>query len=305
MSISLNTNTSSMSSQRALYNATSAVSSSTRKLTTGIRINRGADDAAGLSISKGFETLLKSTTNSKRNISDGISMLQTMDAALGSVSEELQKIREISIQAKNGTNSEDELAALQREIVERVRIIDDIANNTSFNGESLLDGSRDRTLQVGVEDDETVTLNFTSGATAGIGIEISTTTTDADLGSITEGITAGMSLEQLNVGSTGVTAFDGATSGTDNISLDDIDQMITNIDRMRAQVGGYENTLNSRMEYQEGFTIGMSKVHANIYNTDYAAESSELIKSQLVQNSAASVLSQANSQNNIALNLIP
>ncbi|NQY79481.1 MAG: hypothetical protein HRT47_04120 [Candidatus Caenarcaniphilales bacterium] len=304
MSISFNTNTSAMFSQRAFYNATKDVSDSTSKLATGIRINKGADDAAGLSISKGFETLLKSTTNSKKNISDGVSMLQTMDAALGSVTEELQRIREITMQARNGTYSEDQLAAMQREVVERVGTIDNIAQNTSFNGVSLLDGASDRVLQVGVEDGDTLTFDFASGAAAGVGIEISVATDETRLGAMSEGVTGGFRLDQLNIGSSSVNSYDDSTN-TQNGDLSDIDQMIENVTRMRSTVGGYENALNSRMDYQEGFAIGMSTVHANIFNTDYAAESSELIKSQLRQNSAASLLSQANSQSGIALNLIP
>lgn len=305
MSISLHTNTSAMFSQRTFYNSTKNVADSTNKLATGIRINKGADDAAGLTISKGFETLLKSTTNAKKNIGDGVSMLQTMDSALVSVTDELQRIREISMQAKNGVYSEDELASMQREIVERVGIIDNIARNTSFSDMNLLDGVSNRTLQVGVEDGDTLTFDLQANVAANTGVLISVGSTDTDLGSITEGITAAMTLDQFNVGSTTVNAYDGATNGTDNIELADIDQMIDNVSRMRSEIGGYENALNSRMDYQEGFAIGMSKVHSNIYNTDFAAESSNLIKSQLVQNSAASLLSQANSQGGIALNLIP
>lgn len=305
MSISLHTNTSAMFSQRTFYNSTKNVADSTNKLATGIRINKGADDAAGLTISKGFETLLKSTTNAKKNIGDGVSMLQTMDSALVSVTDELQRIREISMQAKNGVYSEDELASMQREIVERVGIIDNIARNTSFSDMNLLDGVSNRTLQVGVEDGDTLTFDLQANVAANTGVLISVGSTDTDLGSITEGITAAMTLDQFNVGSTTVNAYDGATNGTDNIELADIDQMIDNVSRMRSEIGGYENALNSRMDYQEGFAIGMSIVHSNIYNTDFAAESSNLIKSQLVQNSAASLLSQANSQGGIALNLIP
>lgn len=305
MSISLNTNTSTMSSQRAFNIATKNVSKSSKKLATGIRINKGADDAAGLSISKNFESLLKSTTNTKKNISDGISMLQTMDAALSSVTDELQRIQEVSLQAKNGVYSEDEIASMQREIIERVRVIDNISQNTSFNGVNLLDGATDRTLQVGVNDENTLTFNFESGTSANVGIEISISNVSSDLGSIAEGTSTIPSLAEMNIGSTSVSSFDNSVTGTDNVSLSDIDQMIENVRRMRSKLGAYENSLNSNLDYQDAFTSGMSKVHSNIYNTDYAAESSGLIKSQIKQNTAASLLSQANLQNSIALNLIP
>ena len=305
MSISLNTNTSALFSNRAYQKSNAKLTKSSEKLATGLRINRGADDAAGLTISKGFETQVKGINESKKNAANGISLLQTMDAALGSVTDELQRIKEISLQSRSTIYSEDELASLQRDLVERVRTIDDIANSSTFNGISILDGSQDITLQVGVEDTDSFTLELAAGATANRGIQISVTDTDTDLGSIAEGITAGMSLEQLNVGSASVTAYDGATAGTNNINLSDIDQMLENVGRMRSFIGASEANLNSRVEYFDHFAEGISKMYSNIADTDYAAESSNFTLAQLQRNAAGSVLTQANSVNNVALNLIP
>ena len=310
MSISLNTNTNAIFTRRSFENATDKVADSTMKLSSGHRINKGADDAAGLSISKGFETLLKSTTNSKRNISDGISMLQTMDAALASIGDELDSIRELTVRANNGVYSDEQRDVMQRELVESINTIGSIAECTKFGQSVLLDGSQDRNIHYGVKDSDQLTLLFQSGVAANQGIEISLTTDETALGSITEGIdTTGRTLETMNLGSINVVAADDATfavsSGEANYTMSDIDKMIENVTRMRTNLGSYDNALGSHMEYQEAFTMGMSQVHSNIFDTDVAAESSNLIKSQLVQNSATSILTQSNSQGSIALNLIP
>ena len=156
MGVIINTNTQSLFAQRSLRKNTTMVGKSIERLSTGLRINRAGDDAAGLSITQKMTTLIRGMDQAKRNIGDGMAMISTIDGALATVQDNLQRIRELSVQAYNGTNSEDELAAIQREINERVQAIDDMGNQAKFNGVNLLDGAQDITLQIGAEDGNTL-----------------------------------------------------------------------------------------------------------------------------------------------------
>ena len=139
MAIYVNTNTQSIFAQRALSGNTFNLQKSIEKLSTGYRINRASDDAAGLSISEKLTSQIKGLEKAEQNIGDGISMLQTAEGSLSIIQDNLQRIRELVVQASNDTNSRNELNAIQREINARVTTIDDIATDTEFNNIALLD----------------------------------------------------------------------------------------------------------------------------------------------------------------------
>ena len=141
MAIYVNTNVQSVFAQRALGGNTFNLQKSIEKLSTGYRINRASDDAAGLSISEKLTSQIRGLEKAEQNIGDGISMVQTAEGALSIVQDNLQRIRELVVQASNGTNSDNELDAIQREINARIGTIDDISTDTEFNGLALLDGS--------------------------------------------------------------------------------------------------------------------------------------------------------------------
>ena len=143
MEITINTNIQSLFAQRALRSSTRMVGSSIEKLSTGSRINRAGDDAAGLSIAQKATTLIKGMDQAQRNIGDGIAMISTIDGALGVVQDNLQRIRELTVQALNGTDEKD---AMQREINERVTAINEMGANATFNGVSLLRSTTDGTV---------------------------------------------------------------------------------------------------------------------------------------------------------------
>ena len=299
MGIIINTNTQSLFAQRSLRTNTKMVEKSIERLSTGFRINRAGDDAAGLSITQKMTTLIRGMDQAKRNIGDGIAMISTLDGALSTVQDNLQRIRELAVQAYNGTNSQDELAAIQREINERVQAIDDMGNQAKFNGVNLLDGQQDITLQIGAEDANQLVMQTSLGTTdVGFQVNFSTSTN----GSIGQGST--ITLSEFSIGSTGVSSLSGTTVATAN-GLTQLDTMINNISRMRSTVGAYENSLQSNLDYLDRYAESLRGARSRIMDADIAAESSEVTKAQILQQSAATMLTQANSTPQLALNLLP
>ncbi len=300
MGIAVNTNTQSLFAQRSLRNNTKMVQKSIEKLSTGYRINRAGDDAAGLSITNKMTTLIRGMDQAKRNIGDGMAMISTLDGALSTVQENLQRIRELTVQAYNGTISQDELAAIQREINERVQAIDDMGNQATFNGINLLDGTQDITLQIGAEDGEQLVMKTSAGATTDVGFQVNFSTSSN--GSIGQG--ASITLSEFSVGSTGVASLSGTTVATSG-GLAELDTMINNISRMRSTVGAYENSLQSNLDYLDRYAESLRGARSRIQDVDVAAESAEVTRGQILQQSAAAMLSQANSTPQLALNLLP
>jgi len=304
----VNTNTQSIFAQRALRKNTSGLQRNIEHLSTGYRINRAADDAAGLSIANKLTTTIKGLDKAKQNAGDGISLIQTAEGGLQVIQSNLQRIRELFVQAINGTNGENEKAALQREINERVKTIDDIAKATKFNNNALLVNGTSKTLQTGANNGETTTLNLTAGVTANTGIDIDITfesTTDStSYGQLNEGTTTGLALDEISVGSTTVAAYDTTTTTVTSNGVGEIDTMIDNISRMRSYLGASQNALESKMEYMDVAMENAQSSRSRIQDVDVAYESSILVKNQILQQTASAMLAQANQTPQIALQLI-
>ena len=300
MGITVNTNTQSIFAQRALRQNTSMVQKSIEKLSTGSRINRAGDDAAGLSIAQKATTLINGMDQARRNIGDGISMISTIDGALGVVQDNLQRIRELTVQASNGTNGPDEKDAIQREINERIISINEMGKNATFNNVSLLQNTADITLQSGPSDGNQLVLKTKSGASASTGFYIDYNSTSS--GSLGEGSIA---LSTFSIGSTNVKAVDTSTTTLTTSALTKLDTMIRNVSRMRSQSGAYENALNSNMDYLDRYSEGLQGARSRVQDVDVAAESAQTSRAQILQQSAAAMLSQANATPQIALNLLP
>lgn len=297
MAIYVNTNTQSIFAQRALGKNTMDLQKSIEKLSTGYRINRAGDDAAGLSISEKLTAQIRGLEKAEQNIGDGVSLLQTAEGGLAVIQDNLQRIRELKVQASNGTNGTKELDAIQREINERVTTIKDIGDSTKFNGNSILLGGSNYTIQSGADNSQSTTFTFTSGS-AGAGVDIDITAVVA--GSMTEGTIA---LDTLQVGGS-VTSQDTSASTTTG-TLADLDTMLDNLSRMRSYVGALQNSMDSKLEY-----VGVAKENAaasrsRVKDVDVAKESSIMIRNQILQQSSAAMLSQANQTPQLALNLLP
>lgn len=320
--IVVNTNTQSIFAQRALRKNTSGLKTNIEHLSTGYRINRAADDAAGLSIANKLTTRIKGLEKAKQNSGDGISLIQTAEGGLAVIQENLQRIRELVVQGVNGTNGSSEKDALQREINERIRTIDDIAKATNFNGISLLVGNTaDVTLQTGANNGETTSLVMIPGGsttataaatTANTGIDIdidldidltnADTTADTTRGRITEGITTdGFAVDKLQISGASVDSVSGTNIAA---TVGDIDTMIDNISRMRSYIGATQNALESKMEYIDIAMENASASRSRIQDVDVAYESSILVKNQILQQTASAMLAQANQTPQVALQLI-
>ena len=313
MGIVVNTNTQSIFAQRALRRNTNMLEKNLERLSTGYKINRAADDAAGLSIASKLTTTIRGLEKAKQNAADGISLLQTAEGGLQVIQDNLQRIRELVVQGTSDTNGTSERDALQREINERINTIEDIASATSFNGNDLLAGGSNYTLQTGADAGQTTLLSFASnGGTANVGIEIDVSESVGggnDEGHLIENIsTASFALDRLHLSGSSIDSAGviNSTTGATNItaSVSDIDTMIDNISRMRSYIGAMQNSLESQIEYMDVAMENNQASRSRIQDVDVAKESSFLVKNQILQQSAAAMLSQANNSPQIALQLI-
>jgi flagellin len=308
MGLVVNSNTQSLFAQRALSKNTEGLKRNIEQLSTGYRINRAADDAAGLSISSKLTTTIRGLGKAKQSASDGISLLQTAEGGLAVIQENLQRIRELVVQGLNGTNGESEIDAIQREINERVRLVKDIGDATKFNGNTLLTDNSlvdaNIVLQTGAYSGETTTIEFQSGVTANTGIEIDITKVadgSTDQGHLVENVTAGFALDRICLKGSSVNSVNGTNV---DASVEDVDTMIDNISRMRSYIGAGQNALESKIEYIDIAVENASASRSRIMDTDIAYESSVLVRNQILQQTASAMLSQANSQPQIALRLL-
>ena len=180
MAQSINTNVASLNAQRNLNRSQGLLNQSLERLSTGLRINSAKDDAAGLAISERFTTQIRGLNQAVRNASDGISLAQTTESALGELTNNLQRIRELAVQSVNATNSASDRAALNAEVIERVAEVDRIAKQTNFNGVKVLDGSfGTATFQVGANVGETISVSLATDVTAGALGEVYTSASTA------------------------------------------------------------------------------------------------------------------------------
>jgi flagellin len=298
MSIKINTNIQSLFAQRSLGRSTNALNISLERLSTGYRINRAADDAAGLSISSKLTSQIRSLTQANKNAADGISLIQTAEGGLDVIQENLQRIRELMVQAANGISSVNELNAIQREINRRIEVIDDISQETQYNGIEVLQSSQNIVLQTGYQDGDTTTIEMV-GLIPNSGIFVDVFATSG-FGELSEGTS--IALADLRI--PGSTVWSYNTVNADNGTLNDIDIMINNISRMRSYLGAKQNSLESKIDFINVAYENYTSARSRIIDTDVAKESSNLIRNQILQ-AAAAMLAQANSQPRIALSLLP
>ncbi|KIF83684.1 flagellin N-terminal helical domain-containing protein, partial [Noviherbaspirillum autotrophicum] len=163
----INTNTASLNAQRNLTSSASSLATSLQRLSSGLRINSAKDDAAGLAISERFTAQIKGLNQAVRNANDGISLAQTAEGGLGTASDLLQRMRELSVQSANGTNSASDRASLQQEVSQLAQELNRVATTTQFNGQNVLDGSLSATqFQVGANANQTINVGITSAKAA-------------------------------------------------------------------------------------------------------------------------------------------
>lgn len=326
MALYVNTNVSSLNAQRQLSKSGNSLDTSFQRLSSGFRINSAKDDAAGMQISNRLTSQISGLDQGNRNANDGISLAQTAEGALDEVTSMFQRIRTLAQQASNGSNTDEDRLALQEEIQSLSSEVNRVAEDTTFGGQNLLDGSYKASFQVGADAVQTIGFSMKDvGTTANGANTISanggfTLSGIASVASAVSG-TAGSSISSLDdlssVGSSAVVGssfsytadFRAETISVSSQSnaqkvLAGMDAMIAVVDKKRAELGAVQNRFQSTIRNQSNISENLSAAKSRIKDTDFAAETANLTKSQILQQASQSILSQANQRPQVALSLL-
>lgn len=278
MTLFVNTNVSAINAQRQLFNSSQALNTSFERLSSGFRINRAADDAAGLQISDRLTSQIQGLNQAVRNANDAISLTQTAEGALGETTIALQRIRQLAIQSQNGINSSSDRLALQKEVSALKSEITRIATDTEFNGVKLLDAGFSAVFLVGAEGGQTISVNLSAGGING-GTSFSA---------------AGLNLTDTSV----------ASASQASAAIGAIDTAISAIGGVRADLGALQNRFQSTIRNLSNISENVESARSRIRDTDFASETAELTRNQIIQQASVSVLSQANQRPQSALSLL-
>jgi len=279
MALVINTNAASLIAQRNLAVNNSALSKSVQRLSSGLRINSAADDAAGLSISEKLTAQIRSISVAVRNSQDGVSLSQVAEGGLTEIGSILTRMRELAEQSSNGTLGTSERSALDNEYAQLISEIDRISNVTEFNGIKLLDGSQSTTgvtLQVGFQNTANDRINFFSGVAA----------TDTD-----------------NLGITGIFATVSSAANAQS-ALTQIDAAISTVAQRRGTLGAIQNRLDSTVSNLRVASENLTSANSRIRDADFAYETAQFTKNQILVQAATSILAQANVLPQNALQLL-
>ncbi|NBV99248.1 MAG: hypothetical protein EBR67_07045 [Proteobacteria bacterium] len=282
----------------AMNSTNSSLVKNLQSLATGSRINRAGDDVAGQSIMQGLSTQSRGYSQANENIGDGISMLDTSDAALGSIQEDLQRVRELTVQGQNGTLSSQEKDAIQSEINARVENINNISKNSTFNGVNLLKPSSDISVQSAASDGDQTTIIQAADTVNDTGVNIDVAATTG--GSI--GANSSFALSDLNVGGS-LGSYSGNTTATAS-PLSGLDQMIDNVSRMRSELGASRNSLDSTMDYNDNYNTSLQAAKSQIGDADVGSVVSRLMSDRTVLQMQAKAFGMVSNSQQTALNLI-
>ena len=283
----VNTNISASLAQASLAKNERALSKAMEQLSTGRKINTAADDAAGLAISTRMSSQIIGLEQSVQNASDAISMIQTAESALDEITNMLLRMRELALQASNGTGSVADRDYLQDEFSRLKAEIDRIANNTEWNGRAVLNGNAGGTgvqnvsFQVGGKAGQTISVDF--GYMVGGGH----TSTSASTGA---SAAAGIVLSGIAISGATTAAAQTAASA----AMTGIDQAIENVSNQRASFGATVNQLTHSIDNLTQVSINAESTRSRIMDTDYAKATSELAKAQIIQQAGTAMLAQAN-----------
>jgi flagellin len=272
MSLRIQNNVEAFNAHRQLVGTGREMSKSMERLSSGYRINRAADDAAGLAISEKLRSQIGGVDQAQRNAQDAVSLVQTAEGALNEVHSMLQRVRDLAVQFNNGTLATADKAAITAEVAQLCSEISKIGNDTKFNGIALLSGSTSITFQTGAADGQTISLS-------GVSLFGASTTF------------------QVNSG-----IFSWASTGT--VTLQSIDDAIANVSSVRGTLGATQNrlehTLNSLSTYQENLQASESRIR----DVDMAEEMVNFTKLQILQQAGTSMLAQANQAPQSVLSLL-
>ncbi len=273
MGLRINTNIGSINTQRHLYNTTARFQKSMEKLSSGLRINRAGDDAAGLAISEGLKADIRALDQAGRNAADGVSLVQTGEGALDEVSNLLVRMKELAEQSLNGTIGDSERTYIDSEYTALTEEIDRIAAATEFNGVELLSGNGGSVdIQVGIG----------AALTDRVAVDLNTNMDSGTLGT-----------------TTGV-----GTAANAQTAIAEIDAAIDTVSGVRADFGAIQNRLESSMRNISMTAENLAAANSRIRDVDVAKETSVMTSNQILQQAGVSILAQANMSTSLAMNLL-
>lgn len=262
----INTNMSSLVSQKNLSHSRNALGTAMERLSSGMRINSAKDDAAGQAIANRMNSQIKGMAQAQRNANDGISMIQTTEGALNQINNNLQRVRELAVQAASDTNDIADRESIQTEITERINEIERVAKSASFNGIKLADGTNTSLqIQIGAntEAEDSITINLTDATTTGLSVA------DLTAGAVTD-------------------------SGKAYETIDAVDAALKTVDTARSGLGATLNRFDSVISNLQNSETNLSAARSRIEDADYAKEVAEMTRAQILQQAGTSVLAQAN-----------
>jgi len=272
----INTNIMSLNSQRNLNRSQDAMKVSLQRLSSGLRINSAKDDAAGLAISERFTAQIRGLNQAARNASDAISMAQTAEGALQEIASNMQRMRELAVQAANATNSSSDRASLNDEFISLASEITRVTEATDFNGVKVIGASAVLTFQIGAN---------------------AASVNQLDLSTVNAASAAG-------VGSLTAVTIGGANGLAAISALSVIDTAINSISEIRADFGVLQNRFESVVRNLQNVAENLSAARSRIRDADFAEETSELTRTQILQQAGVSMLAQANSLPQNVLSLL-
>ncbi|MBK6732619.1 MAG: flagellin FliC [bacterium] len=279
MGLRVNTNVASLNAQRHLYDTTTRFSKSMERLSSGLRINRSGDDAAGLAISESLKSDIRALQQASRNAADGISLVQTAEGSLDEVNSILLRLRELAEQAATETLGEDERVYLNNEFQELLDEINRISLTAEFNGIKLLDGTV-QTLEVQV----------------GIGTDAATSAVSIDLNQA-------MSAQALDL-TAGITSITGTNGDAARGAIGLITEATGVVSSMRANFGAAQNRFETSIRNIGMTAENLAAANSRIRDVDVALETSTMTSLQILQQAGVSILAQANMTSQLALNLL-
>jgi len=281
MALGINTNVASINAQNQLSKSQNMNSEALERLSSGLRINSAKDDAAGLAISTQFDTQIRGLTVAQRNANDGISMAQTAEGGLDETVSNLQRIRELAVQAANGSIRDEDRQLLQKEVAQRQTEISRISTETTFNGQGVLDGSLGSgvSFQVGYEAGQTIDVDFSTNMAA-------------------------TALGTTGTGASTVQGIDISTATGASNALATLDAALSQVNEFRSDLGAVQNRFESTINNLATNIESASAANSRILDADFASESAKLAKSNVLQQAGISVLAQANARPNQVLSLL-
>jgi flagellin len=284
MASTINTNIPSMSAQRSLSSTQNSLATSMARLSSGLRVNSAKDDAAGLAIAERMTSQVRGMNVAMRNANDGISMAQTAEGALGKTGEILQRMRELAVQASNATNSDSDKDSLDSEFGELAKEVQRIFASTTFNGRKIIgDDAGPQIFQVGA--------NTTAEN------QITVTTTDMTAEPL---LTAVAGTDTTGLGRAVITGDSAAVM----LVIDDIDDAINMVSSERSVLGASQSRFESAISYLQISTENQAAARSRIMDADFAVETSNLSRSQILSQAGSAMLAQANQLPQSVLSLI-